>query len=142
MKHTWASHITMLLVLVGLSGPGKAMAANEVLDLSLGNLRTEEFIDFLYDFSQEHRLSVDWFGWYTVDNPSEWYERPPSHSDNYKITLYLMSVEAGYIVFTNGFDERQVKAAINHGEAPKREWRVIMDKLREELDTKGLISPK
>jgi hypothetical protein len=128
----------VLVSIVLCCSPIRAMAANEVIDIDLADTSTEEFVDLLYEFAGQNRLSVEWFGWYTVDSPSHWFERSVASRNDFKITLYLMSIDLGYVVFTSGFDEGRLKAAINSGDSPKDEWLAIIGKLKEELRAQNL----
>ena len=110
------------------------------LDISLGTASPEEFINFLYDFSKDNRLSIEWFGWYAMDTPSRWYERPENVEDRYKVTLYLLDLDIGYANFINGFEKGKVKGVINYGEEPKSEWVRIVKDLKQELQEKGYMN--
>lgn len=127
-----AVYMALLSVVIVLA-PARSMADSEVINIDLQKSSTEEFVDFLYEFAGANRLSIEWFGWYAVDDPSRWFERSKNSREDFKVTLYLMSIDLGYVVFTTGFDEGWLKAAVGTGDPPRDEWRMIVAQLRKEL---------
>ena len=106
-----------------------------VMNLHLGDSTYSELVDFLYDYAGKHRLTVQWFGWYKVDNAQKWYERSNEVS-NFKIKLELLTEENGSLFFTENFDSSIAFLAMDYGDR-KPEWLAIVTGFEKAIEGKG-----
>lgn len=125
--------IFSLTLLLGCSEMSNS-SVTKSMDLHLGETPYHELVDFMYDFANHRRLTVLWFGWYQVDNAIVWYERSDENS-NFKIKLELLTEKNGYIVVTNGFDEKTANVVIDYGDE-KAVWVGIVDDFKNEVTSR------
>jgi hypothetical protein len=129
----------LLTAVLGLFALGCSQAYQPkeitVMNLHLGDSTYAELVDFLYEYAGKHRLTVQWFGWYEVDNAQNWYERSNEKS-NFKIKLQLLTEENGSLFFTSYFDKSIASLSVDYGDR-KPEWLVIVAGFEKEIEAKG-----
>jgi hypothetical protein len=126
--------LCFLLLIAAFCNGGSMANVGDSMNLNIGS-EYSEFVDFVYDFSKSNRLNVDWYGWYAVDNPKEWYERSDT---NFKIAVYLLAEENGYMMATSGFDRGSIKVLIDYGNR-KPEWVEAIDKFKKAVADKAWL---
>ena len=108
---------------------------NDHYTVKLEDSSYSEFIDFLYEYSRLTRLNIEWFGWYAVDNPKAWYENT---NNNFKMTLSLLSINNGYMLFTNDFDGKTMRVLVDKGDE-KQQWIEALDKFQKAVSERGWV---
>ena len=125
-------------ILLAVSSCTRTTPAAEIWEISLRNQSTPQLVDTLYDFAKKNRLSVDWFGQYAAPDADQWFERSNQSEDSYNITIFLLSIDIGYVTFTS-LVPGKVKAAVHSPDPAKDEWLLIVADLKAELEAQGLL---
>lgn len=106
-----------------------------VMNLHLGDSSYADLVDFLYDYAGKNRLTIQWFGWYKVDNAKKWYERSDEES-NFKVKLELLTEENGSLFFSSHFDKSIASFSIDYADK-KPEWLAVIDDFEKAIEDKG-----
>lgn len=110
-------------------------SGDRTMKLDLSGSGYSEFVDFLYEFSARNRLNVQWFGWYRVSEVTRWFERSDRET-NFKVKIYLLTEENGYMFFDNGFDEKSVNYIADNGDG-KEVWLTVLSDFEKEIESRG-----
>jgi hypothetical protein len=106
------------------------------VNLYLEDSNHEELVDYLYKFAGSNRLSVQWFGWYRVDNAINWYERSNEDS-SFKIKIELLSEENGSLFFASRpHEDKKIYLVIDYADR-KPEWIGVVNNFQRDLSSNG-----
>jgi hypothetical protein len=119
----------------GASKP--AGPANTTIDLKLENTSISQFVDFVYEFSNQNRLTVNWFGWYRVEDPVTWFESEELASQ-FIMSVHVLQGESGDLFITSNLDEKSVHIVIDYKKGTKTSdlWVKISDDFIKQLQAK------
>ena len=112
-------------------------ADNEFITLNIGSSTCSEFVDFLYDFSRDHRLNLLWFGWCNNPDASTWFERSEEGS-HYKVKMYLLDEGNGDLFITGAFDEKHPAVSIDLG-SEIEPWLNTVEEFKKQITARGWI---
>jgi len=110
-----ARNATLLIALVFcVSCSAEESSTYSQFDLRLGSGGYELFVDGFYEFAQEYRLNILWYGWQQADNPSKWYES--ARPSDFKVKASLLHEGNGAIVAYSTLEMGTIRVSIDCGD--------------------------
>lgn len=128
--------VCMLLYITIIQSATVMARSFETLKVKTNDVNYAAFIDFIYEFSERHRLNIQWFGGYRVLEPHEWYERAADQRSNFKLKIYVLTEDNGAIFMTNDFDKGRINVYIDYADR-KPVWLSVVENFRQQLLANG-----